>query len=194
MKSCLSEFLDFYATTRDYVLAWFHMMEELLLGTDNLRTFAVGENTEELFCSAKELLPLDSNDYKISVVKGNASCFRAEVKLKLRSSEDIVKFVADYSLLNEETLTKKTPKKYSGKGKYTYVIYYRCQHWTTHCSSYNPKAILTKRPSKRIKNTDCPFSLNFKILRDGEFESDLCCAMVLEWNHNYPVKSLQARA
>ena len=67
-------------------------------------------------------------------------------------------------------------------------MYYRCHHRTTHAPSYNPMESLTKDPLKRLKNIDCPFFMSFKILKVPV--NDKTCNILLQWNHNYPVKSL----
>ena len=36
-----------------------------------------------------------------------------------------------------------------------------------------------------MKNTNCPFSMTVKLQKSG-------CIVDLDWNHNHPVKSLQA--
>ena len=67
-------------------------------------------------------------------------------------------------------------------------MYYRCHHRTTHAPSYNPMESLTKDPLKRLKNIDCPFFMSFKILKVPV--NDKTCNILLQWNHNHPVKSL----
>ena len=47
-----------------------------------------------------------------------------------------------------------------------------------------------------MKNTDCPFSLCLKLRNSPSPESETVdpypCVVSLQWNHNHPVKSLQA--
>ena len=49
---------------------------------------------------------------------------------------------------------------------------------------------LIKNPSRRLKNTNCPFSLSIKFKRDRSSELGSIIEMV--WTHNHPVKVLQS--
>ena len=64
-----------------------------------------------------------------------------------------------------------------------------CHHKTRYQPTMNPKQLLKGKPSKRLKNTDCPFSMVFKVKREID---DFPCVVELEWNHNHPVQALQA--
>ena len=123
--------------------------------------------------------------------------FRSEINCNLSTPEEIDEFVRNYSLQNDETLRKRTPKINKSSNKFRYVIYYRCQHRTTHAPSFNPvENVLSQKPSKRVKNTDCPFPLCLKLRNSPSPESETVdpypCVVSLQWNHNHPVKSLQA--
>ena len=52
----------------------------------------------------------------------------------------------------------------------------------------SPAAVLSQKPSKRIKNTNCHFSMVIKISKDLDLTDSLT---TLEWNHNHSVHSLQ---
>ena len=61
--------------------------------------FSGGENTEELFASARELLPFKDGEFKIVSVKGKVNCikpenncFEAKINCNLSSVQDIQDF------------------------------------------------------------------------------------------------------
>ena len=87
-----------------------------------------GVNTEELFSCTRDLLPFKDGQFKIVSVEGKEDCFKAELKCNLSTPELIDEFIQSYSLRNDETLRKQTPRKYGSTSKYYYVVYYRCQH------------------------------------------------------------------
>ena len=152
--------------------------------------FTGGENTEELFASARELLPLKDDQFKIVSVRGKTNSFKAEVLSSIKTVEEIHAFIENYKIQNDETLRSRTATKLGAKSDYVLSLYYRCHHRTTHVKSYNPVETLKRNPSKRMKNTDCPFSLSFKILKIPA--NGMSCNISLQWNHNHPVNSLQA--
>ena len=122
------------------------------------KQFSGGINTEELFNCTRDVLPLSEQQYKIVSAEGTEECFRSEINCNLSTTEEIDEFVRNYSIQNDETLRKRTPKINKSSNKFRYVIYYRCQHRTTHAPSFNPvENVLSQKPSKRVKNTDCPF-------------------------------------
>ena len=150
--------------------------------------FSGGENTEELFVSARELLPFKDDQFKIVSVKGKFDCFKAEINCDLSTVEEIQTFIDNYKVQNDETLRARTPTKHGDRSDYVLSLYYRCHHRTTHVPSYNPVATLTKNPSKRFKNTDCPFSMSFKIFKVPV--NGMTCSILLQWNHNHPVSHI----
>ena len=46
-----------------------------------------------------------------------------------------------------------------------------------------------ENPSKRVKNTNCPFSL---VLKHRRIQEDYNTTLELEWTHNHPTMSLQS--
>ena len=50
--------------------------------------------------------------------------------------------------------------------------------------------IMKNNPAKRIKNTNCPFSMCAKILLDQSLEFP--CTIEIKWNHNHGTNTLQA--
>ena len=53
----------------------------------------------------------------------------------------------------------------------------------------NCDAIVKSKPSKRFKNTDCPFAMTLKIKKANDVHN---CVIHIEWNHNHPVHSLKS--
>ena len=56
-------------------------------------------------------------------------------------------------------------KNLTVRSSYRLIYYYRCQHNTTKAKMRDIQAILQTAPHKRLKNTNCEFSLCAKIRR-----------------------------
>ena len=67
--------------------------------------------------------------------------------------------------------------------------YLQCQHNTRVQTTQNHVDVLKQNPSKRFKNTHCPFKLSARIEKRSTLYP---CKIKIEWTHNHPVKSLQA--
>ena len=145
-----------------------------------------GTNTEELLASVQELLPLSAKDYKVIKVQGLSSKYVATVECKI---EEIDLFITQYMERKSETLRKMSIQTLSEKNSFETVTPYRCHHHTYHQPSMNPVRALKEKPSKRIKNTDCPFRLTLKKKRIPDSFTYL---LTVKYDHNHPTKSVQA--
>ena len=90
------------------------------------------EDTEELFQSFKEILPIPDSSYKIISVKGDVGKFKGSIKCNLNSVEDIECFVQNYEKQGNEKLRKLSPSFPGSKSAYSFIQYYRCHHKTYH--------------------------------------------------------------
>ena len=127
--------------------------------------------------------------YEVLSIEGDTNKFKARIDCNILDVEGVANFVESYTKRTNETLRKLSPTYPSEKNEYSVCLYYRCEHKTGHQPSMNPKEVLRKKPSKRLKNTNCPFSMVFKLKR---IQSNFPCLIDLEWNHNHPVQALQA--
>ena len=149
-------------------------------------------NTDELISRLSDLLPLKEQTYKIVSVQGSVKRFRGVVECSLQE-DDVTAFIENYGKITNETLRKKTPHIYQGKGnKYCKYIYFRCQHRTYSQKTMNAKAVIKEKPSARFRNTDCPFSLCIKFVRHDRADNDYSALIEIDWEHNHSVDSLQA--
>ena len=114
-----------------------------------------------------------------------------EIKCNLSNFSDISKFIAQYEQYTNETLKVKIRKKETDKGIYKERVIFRCHHDTRYEGTRDSKSILEKKPTKRFRNTYCPFQMSIKIPKIVE-DPQLCCSIVLEHKHNHAVNSLQA--
>ena len=157
----------------------------------SLRTeFNGASNTEELFATVRELLPLNSECYKIVNVEGRVTKFLATMDCCFSDDAEVHLFVKNYMERTSETLRKMSTHKPSEKNKFEVVFPFRCHHRTYHQPTMNPAAVLKRKPSKKLKNTDCPFSLTFKKRRFATDEYNY--ALIISYNHNHPTQALQA--
>ena len=154
--------------------------------------FSGATNTEELFTTVKDHLPLLDDEFKIKNVKGTVTCYMAEIDCNLATPVAIEEFAKSYMQKSGETIRRSTPKYHGSRGVHQYSVYYHCHHKTNHVPSHNPvENSLKSKPSKIIQNNDCRFSLSFHLHRDT-ITNQYPCYMEMKWNHNHPVKSLQA--
>ena len=157
---------------------------------DYQNKFSAPENTHELIARVKEVMPLEESEYKLVNVQGNTSKFKACVKVNFKDHEEGIRnFIENYGIKNNETLRISKTKK--GKDGKVDRKYFRCHHNTRHEGTKWPDQILASKPSKRFKNTNCPFSLIFKIDKNPD-EMDFSSIIDMEWNHNHSVESLHS--
>ena len=152
--------------------------------------FSGPENTQELLSRVKTIIPIEENQYKITSVQGNTGRFKATIKTNFHNEEDIAMFIQNYGIKNNETLRVTKARKASGNGEYTLIKYFRCHHHTRYEATMCPAQILASQPSKRFKNTNCPFSL---VVRLGKrVDEDYNSSIDVEWNHIHSVDSLHS--
>ena len=60
-----------------------------------------GENTCELFSRASEVMPMNTENYKIVNVEGTTSKFKAIIKVGFKGEEDIIAFIKNYAVKRE---------------------------------------------------------------------------------------------
>lgn len=93
-------------------------------------------------------------------VKGTSNNFKANIKADFKNEADVDLFVRYYGHKNNETLRiLKTRKSGNKKAKTVLVKYFRCHHNTRHEATKLPDQVLESKPTKRLKNTNCFFSL-----------------------------------
>ena len=130
---------------------------------------------------------LKENKNKVKYVKGSVKVFKASVDCNIVSEDE---FVNNYKQKSYETLCKLTPKYPGNKSAFDKLVYFRYHHNTRHQPTMNSKNILLSKPSKRFKNTDCPFSMVLKF--QSNINDGYNCLLEIEWTHNHPVNSLQS--
>ena len=151
--------------------------------------FSGKENTCELTPRVKEVMPMEGNDYKIVSVQGNMSKFKASIKVNFKNEEDINTLIKNYRIKNNETLRISKTKKVESE-KTVLVKYFMCHHNTRHEATKFPNQILASEPTKRFKNTNCPFSLIIRNWQESRSCGFLGSVVDMEWNHNNSVQSL----
>ena len=104
---------------------------------------------------------------------------------------DLQRFLQSYAVNTNEALRIAKSDILSKGSKYSVVRYYRCQHNTRVFSTRNVKEILEKNPSKRLKNTNCPYRMCVNFLKDTTLAS-FPCKIKIEWCHNHETDTLQA--
>ena len=162
--------------------------EKLLTCLANARNeFPGEENTEELYNTVKEVIPL-KDGFKIDNVSGTVDKFKATLSCTLSSGEEVDEFVNRYMIKSKETLRKLTPRILGEKNLFTKSIQFRCHHRGNYHPTMNPLDVKRLKPSKRIKNTNCPFSMIIKLSKSINTIPSL---VEIEMNHNHPTQALQ---
>ena len=84
--------------------------------------------------------------------------------------------------------------KYDEKDKQSSIFRvkakYRCHHDTQHKGAKEIDTVLDKNPFKRFQNSNCPFQIIFKVLKDNV--NTLSCYVFIKHCHNHAVNSLEA--
>jgi hypothetical protein len=167
------------------------LLREVIHDTTNI--FSGEDNTDTLYECVRNVLPIEEENYEIIRVQGTARTFKAKIKANLQSEGDITKFIQNYGLKNNETLriakTRNGCSKSNGESILTQ--YYRCHHNTRYEGTQYPSEILSSRPSKRFKNTNCPFSLVVRLSKKRDVH-EVGSTIDIEWNHNHSVQSLHS--
>ena len=166
-------------------------IRQLCLKSINLvnNEFICTENTQELFTRVEDILPLHTEEFKVEYVQGTVEKFKTYVKCNLNCNTEIDTFIGRYNTKNNETLRVSRTKNPSDKSPYKLVKYYRCHHNTRYEGTMNPSEVFAEIPFKRIKNTNCEFSLVVNMLK---CPSEFTALLYIEWNHNHSVKALQS--
>ena len=154
----------------------------------NLQNEFSGEaNTGELLDRVQEILPLENTEHKIVDVKGTSKNFKANIKVDFKNEEEVDLFVRNYCYENNETLRiLKTRKSENRTAKTVLRKYFRCHHNTRYEATKLPDQDLASKPTKRFKNTNCPFSLIVRIGQNIEDE-DFSSSIDIEWSHNHSI-------
>ena len=83
----------------------------------------------------------------------------------ISSQEEIEEFLKFYMCETNETLKIKVKKADKERSIYKINSTYRCHFDTRHEKTRDAESILKKNPSKRFRNTVCPFQMTFKITK-----------------------------
>ena len=142
-------------------------------------------NTEELISNVEDLLALPTDTYEIVNVTGSVKKFTATINCK---SIDVIEFVNSLKDKSDVTIRERTEKV--SKNEYTKQKYFRCQHNTRYQPTMPVQGVLQKKPSSRIKSTNCPFSLVLKY--KANVSDEFPVVLQVDWEHNHPISSLHS--
>ena len=156
-----------------------------------IEEFAGPANTEELLGYLSDILPLKEQEYDVKHIQGTRNRYKASVDSCLSTYEEIENFIKAYQKRSNETLRKVTPKFLSEKNLYSVSYSYRCHHKTQYEPTMDAEKVRSSKPSKRMKNTNCPYSLCIRIKQDY-YEEPFKSRIDIEWNHNHTVEAAHA--
>ena len=102
------------------------------------------------------------------------------------------------SFIKPDIYTKETNEiiklKYKKKDKQTSIFNvkatYRWHHETRYKETKEVDTVLDRNPFKRFQNTNCPFQVTFKALKDNV--NTFSCNIFIDHYHNHAVISLEA--
>ena len=160
-----------------------NLKEAMLIAYESVQNEFVGPvDTEELKASVNELLLNNQScDYNITGVQGMPEKFKFTLQANIRSAEELGGFIQKYELNNGETLRESKQRKLTDRSQYCVDKYYRCQHNTRVLSTKDVEKVLKNDPSKRLKNTNCPFTMAVRIEKDPSVSRP--CKVKVEWSH-----------
>lgn len=130
----------------------------------NSSDFPGNRNTPELQEVVKEIFPLEPQDYEIKEVEGSLSKWRSSIRCSLKE-EDVEAFIRMYETKNAETLHLhlNKAKNLSSRSQLVFNGYYHCHHQTRNPATKDRQQRMMANPTKRSKNTNCPFVMNIKV-------------------------------
>ena len=121
----------------------------------------------------------------------NINTKKATIDCEIKSFQQVEKFIGGYQARTNETLRNVSPRVRSEKNSYDCLLHYRCHHKTRYQPTMSIGRIRCEKPSKLVKNTNCPFSLSIKF-RNEIIGDQPPGRIELEWNHNHTIASAQA--
>ena len=145
--------------------------------------------------TCKELLEeyFEGNFKLISFVHRSENSCDINFDCEIYDEDGVNRFVDYYMKETSETIKLKYKKKDKPKSIYNIKAIYRCHHDTRYEGTREVNNLLTQKPFKRFRNTNCPFQMTFKVLKDINTVG-LNCNVFIEHNHNHAVSSLEARS
>ena len=150
----------------------------------------VVNNNPDLEAFVRDFIPLISSEYVLDYAEGTTRSWKCQFRCICKNENDVETFIKQYLEQNNETLKIKN-KKYCGpKSDYYLNWFYRCHHNTRYEKTRDVN-ILTQKPNKRFKNTNCPFSMNIKLLSNSRNEN-YPCVVYIEHFHNHPIQALES--
>ena len=148
------------------------------------------QNKPELKEILRNVIPLAVRQYTINEVKGTGSKWMTNITCGISEIDGVENFIRNYNFHNGEELLILCRKPCSARSVYLVNNYYRCRFDTGYEPTRDAKNVQASNPSKRFKNTYCPFALNIKI-RKG-LPNNFLCTINIEYNHNCSTKCLEA--
>ena len=126
--------------------------------------------------------PLQSNAF-------SSLNFEAEAIVNIHNAKEVNEFISKYQDSTSETLRVRESKPQCSLGrksrKYIFKKTFRCQHSTRTNKSWDKE--------NRIKNTNCPFALIFKLFAlSNTDDNHTGCRLHIRYLHNHQVKALSA--
>ena len=132
----------------------------------------------------------EENYELLSFVKIDIGSLDVSFKCNISCEEEVKSFVDVYMKETNETIKLKYKQKEKPKSIYNIKSTYRCHHDTRYERTREIDTVLDKNPFKRLRNTNCPFQMKFKVLK---FSNDkFVCNVNIEHCHNHAVNSLEA--
>ena len=145
-------------------------------------------NTEELKACVLTCCLFNKEDIKSLTVQGTLTKFKSTFDCAL-PEDNLDKFIEAYNNKTNETLKVTVSKKLTAKSGYELNKTFQCHHNTRYSKTEDSARVLSEKPAKRFKDTCCPFKMMVKKVKT---ETSHPFSIILEWNHNHPVNSLQA--
>ena len=113
-----------------------------------------------------------------------------EIKCSLSNLSETKKIVMTLRKIYQWNCKSQIARR--SKSIYLERVIFRRHRDTRFERTRDAKSILKKKPTKRFRNTYCPFQISIKIPKEISAESKFCCSIVFEHKHNHAVNSLYA--
>ena len=126
----------------------------------------------------------------MSFIKRDTCSCDINFNCNVSNKEEVNRFVDFYMKETNETIKLKYKKKDKQRSIFSVKATYRCHPDTRYEGAREVDTVLDKNPFKRFRNTNCPFQITLKFLKDHV--NTLSCNVFIKHYHNHAVNSLEA--
>ena len=132
----------------------------------------------------------EGNFELLSFIKRETCSCDINFSCNISNEEGVNRFLDFCMKETNETIKLKHKKMYKQRTIFNVKATDRCHYDTQYEGSSEVDTVLNENLFKRFRNTNCPFQMMFKVLKDKV--NNFYCNVFIEHCHNHAVNSLEA--